>query len=295
MFIPMNRGGSSRGARAASIAVGVVGAMLAAGHHANKDLTLSTPWVSIAVAGIVLAVAVVFVVRLVSARDDQPAPDEPREASEFSHHLVMVIVVIIAGLLALGLFLALTPRAAASQEQMAAPAAVPQSAYVLTRGSDTIVVERVTRGRSSISGDLTVKGQMRMQFIAELAPGPFVPSLTFRAWGAGADVDTPPIQTGSQTLTADSAIITIAGSGGARRLARAIKNRPLAIMNNDFATTELVIQRARAMGVPKATVPVFTLTGGAQLDLTVEFIGADSAIVTIAAANSPAAPACPSR
>ena len=67
MFIPMNRGGSSRGARAASIAVGVVGAMLAAGLHANKDLTLSTPWVSIAVAGIVLAVAVVFVVRLVSA------------------------------------------------------------------------------------------------------------------------------------------------------------------------------------------------------------------------------------
>ncbi|MDP1892312.1 MAG: hypothetical protein Q8K55_15600, partial [Gemmatimonadaceae bacterium] len=113
MFIPMNRRGGSRGARTVSLLLGAMGAMLGAGLHANKDLTLSTPWVSIAVAGFVLAVALVLILRFISARDEQPAPAEPREASEFSHHLVLIIVAIIAGLLALGLFLALTPRAAA--------------------------------------------------------------------------------------------------------------------------------------------------------------------------------------
>src|SRR3989338_5323830 len=109
MFIPMNRRGGSRGARTVSLLLGAIGAMLGAGLHANKDLTLSTPWVSIAVAGLVLAVGLVVLVRSLSVRDDQPATGERREASEFSHHLVMVIVAIIAGLLAVGLFLALTP------------------------------------------------------------------------------------------------------------------------------------------------------------------------------------------
>ncbi len=281
MFIPMNRRGGSRGARAVAAAVGAAGALLGAGLHANKDLTLSTPWVAIAVAGLVLAVGLVALLRFLSARNDQAETTDPRDASEFSHHLVMVIVAIIAGLLALGLFLALTPRAAASQQPMAAPAA-PQSAYVLTRGGDTIVVERVTRGRSSITGDMTIKGQARMIFTAEIASGPFIPTLTFRAWGAGADIDATPLQTGTQTMRGDSAIITIAGAGGERRIARAITNRPIAIMNNEFATTELVIQRARSLGTSKATVPVFALSGGAQLDMTVEFIGKDSAVVTIA-------------
>lgn len=287
MFIPMNRGGSSRGARAASIVVGVVGAMLAAGLHANKDLTLSTPWVSIAVAGIVLAVALVFVVRLVSARDDQPAPGEPREASEFSHHLMLVIVAIVAGLLALGLFLALTPRAAASQEPMAAPAAIPQSAYVLTRGSDTIVVERVTRGRSSISGDITMRGQARMTFIAQTTAGPRVPELSFKVWASGASIDTPPLQSGTLSFTADSAAMAVNVGGTERRMARAVTRDPLPLLNNEFALIELAVQRARAQRATSATVPMFALSGaGVQMDVTIEFVGADSAVFRVAGQES---------
>ena len=191
MFIPMNRCKNSRGTRAVSALIGVAGAMLAAGLHANKDLTLSTPWVSVAVAGIAIAAVLVLLLRALRARDDQPAAAEPRETSEFSHHLVMVLVAILAGLLALGLFLALTPRAAASQEPIAAAPAVPQSAYVLTRGSDTIVVERVLRGRSSISGDITIRAQARMTFVAQTAPGPRVSELSFKVWASGASIRCP--------------------------------------------------------------------------------------------------------
>ncbi|MHB1070617.1 MAG: hypothetical protein ACYC1W_12240, partial [Gemmatimonadaceae bacterium] len=209
MFIPMNRCKNSRGTRAVSAAIGVAGAMLAGGLHANKDLTLSTPWVSVAVAGIAIAVVLVLLLRALRARDDQPASAEPREASEFSHQLVLIIVAIIAGLLALGLFLALTPRAAASQEPVAALAAVPQSAYVLTRGSDTIVVERVTRGRSSIIGDITMRGQARMTFMAQIGAGPNVPELSFKVWASGASIDTPPLQSGALSFTADSAVMAV--------------------------------------------------------------------------------------
>jgi hypothetical protein len=287
MFIPMNRGRGTRGARAVSLLLGAVGAMLAAGLHANKDLTLSTPWVSIAVAGIVLAVALVALVRFVSARDDQPAPAEPREASEFSHQLVMVIIAIVAGLLALGLFLALTPRAAASQEPMAAPAPVPQSAYVLTRGSDTIVVERVTRGRSSIMGDITMRGQARMTFIAQTAAGPRVPELSFKVWASGASIDTPPLQSGTLSFTADSAAMAVNVGGAERRMARAVTKDPLPLLNNEFALIELAVQRARAQHATSATVPMFALSGaGVQMDVTIEFVGADSAVFRVAGQES---------
>lgn len=282
MFIQMNRCRGSRGARAISLAIGAAGAVLAAGLHANKDLTRSTPWMSIAVAGIAIAAVLVLLVRFVSARDDQPAPAEPREASEFSHHLVMVIVAIIAGLLALGLFLALTPRAAASQEPMVALTTVPQSVYVLTRGSDTIVVERVTRSRSSVTGDISIRGQSRLIFTATVTPGPFVPTMSFKAWGAGANIDTPPLQSGTQTFSPDSALITVQTAAGERKMARAISNRPLPLLNNDMVMFELALQRVRAQSAPKVTVPMFALTGGVQLDVVFEFVGKDSAVVRVA-------------
>jgi len=286
MFIPMNRGPASRGARAVAAALGVVGAMLGAGLHANKDLSLSTPWVSIAVAGVVLAIGLVVLMRFLSARDEQTAA-EPREASEFSQHLVMVIVAIIAGLLAIGLFLALTPRAAASQERVVAPAAVPQSAYVLTRGSDTIVVERITRGRSSINGDITMRGQARMTFVADLGPGPSVPMLSFKVWASGASIDTPPLQSGALSFTADSAVMAVNVGGTERRMARSVTKNPLPLLNNEFALMDLAIQRARAQHVTSATVPMFALSGaGVQIDVTIEFVGADSAVFRVAGQES---------
>jgi hypothetical protein len=287
MFIPSNRHGASRRAGIVSALIGAGAAMLGTGLYANRRLDFSTPWVSISIAGVVLAVALVLILRFVSARDDQPAAAEPREASEFSHHLMLIIVAIIAGLLALGLFLALTPRAAASQEPVTAAAAVPQSAYVLTRGSDTIVVERVIRGRSSLTGDITMRGQARMTFVADLGPGPSVPMLSFKVWASGASIDTPPLQSGTLAFTADSAVMAVNAGGTERKMARAVTKNPLPLLNNEFALIELAVQRARAEHVTTATVPMFAMSGmGVQMDVAIEFVGNDSAVFRVAGQES---------
>lgn len=204
----------------------------------------------------------------------QSSADATREERR---HWLVILAAVVALLLGLALFLGVSARPVASQS------APTQSAFVLTKGTDTLVVERITRGRSGISGDLTIKGQARMTFMAEVAPGPFVPSLTFKAWGAGASIDAPPAQSGTQTMTADSAFLVVQTPAGERKLARAISNKPLPLMNNEFSLIELAVQRALAQAKDgKATVPVFALSGGVQLDCIVEFVGKDSAIFRVA-------------
>jgi dienelactone hydrolase len=125
-------------------------------------------------------------------------------------------------------------------------------------------------------------GQARITFTAEITPGPSVPMLSFKAWGSGASIDSPPLQSGTQRLTADSAFIVVDLGGTERKLARAIKNDPLPIINNDFSMIELAIARAKAQGGAKQTVPMFALTGGVQLDCIIEFVGRDTAVFRVA-------------
>jgi len=231
----------------------------------------------------VAAALVVMVRRIFTPEHDESSASPAAEAShEDRHYSLLIIVAIVAGLLALGLFLALTPTAAASQQAINAPVAVPQSAYVLTRGADTIIVERVTRTRAAITGDMTIKGQARLIFAAELVDGPFVPTFTFKAWGAGASTDSPPLQSGTQTMTADSAFIVVQTPAGERKMTKAISNRPLPLLNNDFAMFELAIQRARRAGGTTAKVPMFALSGGVPLDVTLEFVGKDTCVMRVA-------------
>ena len=257
---------------AAAFAAGLSGAS----HH---NWHLSSVWTMAAIAGVVAAVALAFFIRHLNSPScgEEPSmtPSSTDATVEERRQWAVILFAIIAGLLALGLFLAFTPRAAASQD------APLQSAFVLTRGTDTIVVERITRSRSSINGDLTIKGQARMTFIAELAAGPSVPMMSFKAWGAGVSIDTPPMQSGTQRLTADSAFIVVNVGGTERKVSKAITKNPLPILNNEFAMFELAIQRAKAQGGTKATVPMFALTGGVQLDVGLEFVGKDSLIVRI--------------
>jgi dienelactone hydrolase len=106
--------------------------------------------------------------------------------------------------------------------------------------------------------------------------------MTFKAWGASASIDSPPAQSGAQRFDADSAYITVTVNGAERKMSRAIKNNPLPLLNNDFAMFELAIQRARAtVKDGKATVPMFALTGGVQLDVALEFVAKDSVVVRI--------------
>ncbi len=283
MFVPMRHRRRTRHSAVTLVAGLVAAAIAGAGsltRHGGNPVPRSLLWIA---AGAVVAALLFKLMRHAMSPDETPEDspmDENTEPGENRQRRRLLLLAVIAGLLALGLALALTPRAAQTQE------APTQSAFVITRGADTIVVERITRSRSSIAGDLLMKGQARMLFTAELAAGPFVPSLSFKAWGAGASLESPPVQSGTLLMTADSSLITVQTPAGERKLAKAISSRPLPILNNDFALIELAIARARAesraQGGSTATVPMFALSGGVQLDCVVEFIGADTAVFRVA-------------
>jgi uncharacterized protein len=285
MFVPLShRCARGRSQRLAGVLASVIAVFFVALSGGLRHRQVDQTRLLYILAGAAVAAAFVFMMRrlMTPERDDASASPAADASHEDRHYSLLIIVAIVAGLLALGLFLALTPRAAASQQAMAAPVAATQSAFVITRGVDTLVVERVTRGRSSITADLNAKAASRIVFTAEVAAGPFVPLLSFKAWGPGAPADAPPIQSGTQTMTADSAFIVVQGAAGERKVTRAITNRPLPLMNNEFTMFELAIERARTQGGSKATVPMFALSAGVQLDVTFEFVGADSCIVRIA-------------
>ncbi len=288
MFVSASpRGARCRSHRPAAAFGAVVAGLAVALFSSRRGVHLSTPWLTWIVGGVAVATVLNISVGNWMSRQSSPEQGASDRSADASHddnrHWMVMIVAIVAGLLAIGLVLAFTPRAAASQDPMAVPMAVPQSAYVLTRGSDTIVVERVTRGRSSITGDLMIRAQARMIFVAELAPGPSVPMLSFKVWGSGASVDTPPLQSGTLALTADSAVMAVNVGGAERKMGRAVTKNPLPLLNNEFALIELAIQRARAQRVGTSTVPMFALSGaGVQLDVTIEFVGTDTAVFRVA-------------
>lgn len=280
MFVPVNPRGARRGAQGASFLLSVIAALLAVGiAGARHNRHLSVPWVAGALGGVIVGFALFLFVRRMNAPEpsDEPPMAPPTEEAAMQERLQWLVVIgaIVAGLVALGLFLSLSARPANSQE----PAR--QSAFVLTRGADTLVVERVTRDDSTVQGDLAIKGVARMTFHAAVTAGPSVRLLSFKAWGAGASIDSPPVQSGTQRFTADSAFIVVTAGGAEQRMRKAISRNPLPLINNDFAMFELAIQRARAQGGDKASVPMFALSGGVQLDVSFEFFGADSVVVRI--------------
>lgn len=285
MFVPMSRSGVACRARRFSGVAGAVAAGIAVSISSGRHgLRATPPWLLWTMVGIAVALALSALMRRAMTPESpaDPAADATRENGT---PWMVVIVAIVACLLALGIFLALSPRTVSSQE----PAL--QSAFVLTRGGDTIIVERLTRGRTSISGDLTIKGQARMIFTAEVSPGPSVPMLSFKVWGSGAAIDTPPLQSGTLGLTADSAVMAVNVGGTERKLGRAITKNPLPLINNDFALIELAVQRAKtqaqAQKATTATVPMFALSGaGVQFDCTIEFVGRDTAVFRVAGQES---------
>jgi len=163
-----------------------------------------------------------------------------------------------------------------------AQAAPERSAYLILRGADTLVVERVTRRTSGIEGDIAVAGQPRIAYDAAVSDSMRVTALSFRVYGAGAPADAAPLQTGSLRFGPDSVLIVVDRQGQETRLARAASGHPLPLINNDLEMVRLAVARARLAKSAKLTQPMFALSGAIALDATVELIGRDSALFTVA-------------
>ena len=172
-------------------------------------------------------------------------------------------------------------RSRLARAQGAAPTTI---SWVFTRGTDTVSVERVTRGRSSINGDIAMRGLPRIAYVAELAEGPSVPALTFQVYGVGAGPDAAPLQTGVLRVDADSTSIEASAGGSTQRASRPMAGRPIPLINGSVALLELLLARARAEGTGPYNGRFVLLQGtGVPLDVRVDFIGRDSAVMAIAA------------
>jgi dienelactone hydrolase len=185
---------------------------------------------------------------------------------------------------AIGIALALFARPAAAQGT-----APLQVAYVLSRGADTAIVERVTIGRETISGHLFSQGTPSVSYVATVVAtpsGPSVPTLTFRVFGPGAPADAAPLQVGSMKIGADSATVEAGtGAGPGQRATVAVSGSPLPLLNGSMAMANLMIARARLSADRPYKGKFHFLQGpGVPLDATIEFVGADSVTVSLAGA-----------
>ncbi len=159
----------------------------------------------------------------------------------------------------------------------------PQATFLFIKGTDTIAVERATRGRESTTGTIIVRGAARLNYTSVRAATGEPASFTFRAYSPVAPDDAPALQTGTLQIGADSAVMEVVAGGATQRFAKAAPGRPLPLMNLSAALMEPIIARARATGKTPVTAPVFLVQGtGMAFDATVQFGGGDSVTFTLA-------------
>ncbi len=160
---------------------------------------------------------------------------------------------------------------------VAAQGATRTAAIILTRGTDTIVVQRIQRSGSSVTGVTAGAGAPRITNDYTLGADHLVTRLVFSAQGANAPADAPPLQSGVLTLGGDTAHFVIRAGGSERVLRPATKRDVIPLGNNDFIPMEQAVRRARLLGVTTLTVPVLALANGQTYEATLELFAPDSA------------------
>lgn len=156
------------------------------------------------------------------------------------------------------------------------------AAILILRGNDTLVVERVQRGDSTVNALIAVVGQPQIALTYTLGRDHLIPRTTMVVRNANGAADLPPLQTGTLELVGDSAILVITAGANTRNLRLATRAGALPVMNNDVVVLEQAVRIARAKRVTTLTVPLFALSAGQTIDGVLELVGADSARFTIA-------------
>lgn len=154
-------------------------------------------------------------------------------------------------------------------------------AYIITRGNDTLVVERLQRTASRTLATVSLSGQPTIELDYALTPTHDVSVARFTVRLPNAAPDAAPAQEGTVTFVGDSAILSMKAGAQERTMRVGSKVGALPVANNDFVIAEQMVRMARAQKVSKITKPIFLLTNAQTLEATLELIGADSARFTI--------------
>jgi alpha-beta hydrolase superfamily lysophospholipase len=152
--------------------------------------------------------------------------------------------------------------------------------FVYLVGGDTLGIERVTPGSPIVSGDLQMRGQARLQWIATLSGPGRLRSVSITAFQSAA-ADAPVLQRAVIELDGDTARAEISSGGApARKQVLPTRRDAFMLVSASAALLDQLLARARVTPSPTDTIPIFLTTGGRTVDGVVHTSG-DSASVTI--------------
>jgi dienelactone hydrolase len=176
---------------------------------------------------------------------------------------------------AAAVLLALASRSAAAQET---------GGFLLRTPAETLSVERFARTAGRVQGRILVRRRLPITYDARLRPDATLDRLTIAAGGADGPDEAPPRQAGTLYFRGDS-ILAETRTGDSATVDR-FASRPGALAYHAqipiVSLLEQIVRRARSLGGGAAHVPVFVLSGGGRtVDATVEWVGRDSAHVTL--------------
>jgi dienelactone hydrolase len=154
---------------------------------------------------------------------------------------------------------------------------------LLLANGDTVSIERFTRSPGRIESVLLIRpAAARITMTATLAADATVTRLENAYRQSGADPTSPALQSAVLTFPGDSAIVVITTGSNEATQRLASRSGAIPFVNPSFVLTEQMVRRARVLGGATVTVPVFVVQGGQTVDFTVSWVGADSAVISMA-------------
>ena len=170
-----------------------------------------------------------------------------------------------------------TPRPPVSTNRPDAPDS-RASTFVILRGGDTLAIDSYTRTAGRVRGELLIpSGGLRQTYDMALRSTGTVTRLDLAAYRIENPRSAPPAQ--SLTARFDSAGAMIQVGGQTQRHEAPAMSLPF--INLSAAVIEQILLRAKALGGTSAEVPVIVMSGAQNVTASVQWLGADSAVVTL--------------
>ena len=161
-----------------------------------------------------------------------------------------------------------------------ARAASDSGAFAMTVGRDTIALERFTRTGDVVQGTLLyLPARLRVDYSISLGPDGSTLRMENAARPASAAASATPTQSASLEWQADSVIADVQ-PGGQQRLASKPGSMPY--LNPSLLMLELIVKRAGASRPPLGSVPVFLVSGGQTLQVSLRSVLDDSLELSLA-------------
>ena len=156
-----------------------------------------------------------------------------------------------------------------------------QTAFVFLVGADTVGIERFTSTPQLVTGEVLMRGQPRLTYVATRAAAGRFASLDLVAYPPNSGPDAEPLQRVRLRIVGDSAIADITAAGATRTQKFATKPEALMIINSSVAMFEPGLELMTGANKDSVTFPMLLVAGGQTLLATFRRVSGDSVDVRL--------------